>query len=190
MVFKGEHGRNHDCKRPDPKYKTNLYQRIINLRESFMIRSTSCPWAWTQGSRSTPTSSMHNLSCTSGFWRSFSAEILSSKRQKSKTRENSWFTRIRGRHRFNPSGILVTYSTSFKSKYTSSKAEHGWPSKGYNLPKSIYTRGKAHEVIEYEGRCRMKSNNGSGDPRRSWSEYRYSIRGRKNARASDYRTSE
>ena len=44
------------------------------------------------------------------------------------------FSRIRGRHRFNPSGILVTYTASFKSKYTSSKAGHGWPSIGYNLP--------------------------------------------------------
>ena len=37
---------------------------ILNLREAFMISSTSCPWAWTQSSRSTPTSSMHNLSFT------------------------------------------------------------------------------------------------------------------------------
>jgi len=26
MVFKGDHGRNHDCKRPDPRYKMYLYQ--------------------------------------------------------------------------------------------------------------------------------------------------------------------
>ena len=26
MVFKGEHGRNHDYKRPDPRYKMKLYQ--------------------------------------------------------------------------------------------------------------------------------------------------------------------
>ena len=38
---------------------------VINLRESLMIRSTSCPWAWTQSSRSTPTCSTHNLSFTS-----------------------------------------------------------------------------------------------------------------------------
>ena len=52
---------------------------IINLRETLTIRSTSCPWAWTQGSRSTPTSSMYNLSFTSHVRRSCSVEILSGK---------------------------------------------------------------------------------------------------------------
>ena len=49
----------------------------IYLREALMIRSTSCPWAWTQSSRSTPTSPMHNLSFTSHFRRSRSVDILS-----------------------------------------------------------------------------------------------------------------
>ena len=52
---------------------------IINLREALMIRSTSCPWAWTQSSRSTPTSPMHNLSFTSHFGQSRSVEILTGK---------------------------------------------------------------------------------------------------------------
>ena len=52
---------------------------IIYLREALMIRSTSCPWAWTQSSRSTPTSPMHNLSSTPHFRRSCSVEILSGK---------------------------------------------------------------------------------------------------------------
>ena len=52
---------------------------IINLREALMIRSTSCPWAWTQSSRSTPTSPMHNLSFTSHIRGICSVEILSSK---------------------------------------------------------------------------------------------------------------
>ena len=52
---------------------------IIYLREALMIRSTSCPWAWTQSSRSTPTSPMHNLSFTSRAQWSCSFEILSGK---------------------------------------------------------------------------------------------------------------
>ena len=64
-------------------------------------------------------------------------------------------------------GILGTYTTNFGVNNTSSKVEHGSQSRGYNLPKALYTHGKAHKVIEYEGRCRMKSNNGSGDPQRS-----------------------
>ena len=51
-----QYGRNHGCKRPDPRYNMNSYQEKINLREASMIGSTSCPWAWTQSSRSTPTS--------------------------------------------------------------------------------------------------------------------------------------
>ena len=52
---------------------------IIHLREALMIRYTSCLWAWTQSSRSTPTSLMYNLSFTSRLWRSCSVEILSGK---------------------------------------------------------------------------------------------------------------
>ena len=96
-------------------------------------------------------------------------------------------SRIRGRHRFNPSGILVTYTTSFKSKYTSSKAEHGWPSRWYNLPKALCIRGRTHKVIEYEVHCRITIQQWSGDPQRSWCEYRYSLWGRKNAEASNSR---
>ena len=35
MVFKGEHGRNNDCKMPDLRYKINLYQGNIYLKRSF-----------------------------------------------------------------------------------------------------------------------------------------------------------
>ena len=31
-------------------------------------------------------------------------------------------------------------------------------SRGYNLPKALCILGKAHKLIEYEGRCRIKSN--------------------------------
>ena len=47
-----------------PDIKWTYTKGIINLREALMIRSTSCTWAWTQSSRSTPTYSMHNLSFT------------------------------------------------------------------------------------------------------------------------------
>ena len=35
MIFKGEHGQNHDCKRPDPSYKMSLYQRNNLFKRSF-----------------------------------------------------------------------------------------------------------------------------------------------------------
>ena len=62
-----------------PDIRWTYTKGIINLREALMIRSTSCPWAWTQSSRSTPTSPMHNLSFPSHFQRSYSVEILSGK---------------------------------------------------------------------------------------------------------------
>ena len=61
-------------------------------------------------------------------------------------------------------GILGTYTTNFGVNNTSLKVEHGSESRGYNLPKALYTHGKAHKVIEYEGHCQIKSNKGSGGP--------------------------
>ena len=61
-------------------------------------------------------------------------------------------------------GILGTYTTNFGVNNTSSKVEHGSQSRGYNLPKALCIRGKAHKVIDYEGRCQIKSNKGSGGP--------------------------
>ena len=58
---------------------------------------------------------------------------------------------------------------------------------GYNLPKALCIRGKAHKVTEYEGCCRIKPNKGPGGPQWIWCEYRYSTRRRKNARRSGYR---
>ena len=45
-------------------------------------------------------------------------------------------------------GILGTYTTNFGVNNTSSKVEHGSQSRGYNLPKALYTHGKAHNVIQ------------------------------------------
>ena len=83
-----------------------------------MIRSTSCPWAWTQSSRSTPTSPMHNLSFTSCIRWSCMVENYLVKYQKGMACENLWVHTvfregIGSIHR----GILETYTTSFKSKY-------------------------------------------------------------------------
>ena len=150
-----------------------------------MIGSTSCQWAWTQSSRPTPTSLMHIISFTSRFDITVVLEFYLENTRRVWLVKTFGFSQIRGRHRFNPSGILVTYTTSFKSKYTSSKAKHGWPSKGYNFTKGNIYRWKGSQG--YWIWCRMKSNNGSDDPQRSWCEYRYSLRGRKNAEASDSR---
>lgn len=62
-----------------PDIRWTYTEGIFNLREAVMIRSTLCPWAWTQSSRLTPSSSMHILPCTSHFWWSCSVEITSGK---------------------------------------------------------------------------------------------------------------
>ena len=72
------------------------------------------------------------------------------------------FTRIREGVGSTHQGILGTYTKNFRVNNTSSKVEHGSQSRGYNLPKALCIRGKAHKLIEYEGRCRMKSEKGGG----------------------------
>ena len=61
-------------------------------------------------------------------------------------------------------GILGTYIINFKNNNSSSVVGHACESGGYNLPKALRIRGKAHKLIEYEGRCRIKSNKGSRGP--------------------------
>ena len=143
-----------------------------------MIGYTSRPWAWTQSSRSTPTSPMHNLSFTSHVRWSCSVEILSGeapeeydswKLSGSHGLEKAYVQPIRLSWKYIPQASIVDI--------TSSKAEHGWESRGYNLPKALCIRGKAHKIIEYEGRCQIKSNKGSGGPQGIWREHRYSTRG-------------
>ena len=145
-----------------------------------MIGSTSCSWAWTQSSRSTPTSSMHNLSFTSHVWWSWSVEnFIWQNTRRVWLMKTFEFTHIMEGIGSTHRGILETYTTTSGVIYTSSKAEHGLPSRGYNLPKALCIRGKAHKVIEYEGRCQIKSNKGSGGPQGIWREHRYSTRGRR-----------
>ena len=54
--------------------------------------------------------------------------------------------------------ILRTYTTNLAVINTSSKVEHCWSSRGYNVPKALCIRGRCHKVIEYEGHCQTKSN--------------------------------
>ena len=77
-----------------PDIRWTYTKGIVNIREALMIRSTLCPWAWTQSSRLTPTSPMHNLSFTSHFRWSCSIEILSGK---SPEEYDSW--KLSGLHR-------------------------------------------------------------------------------------------
>ena len=145
-----------------------------------MISYTSCPWAWTQGSRSTPTSSMYNLPFTSRFDKCIRVESFTWCNTRwvwlVKTFE---FTHIKEGIGSTHRGILESYTKSSEVINSSSKAEHGWESRGYNLPKALCIRGNAHKVIEYEGRCQIKPNKGSGGPQGIRREYRYSTRGRR-----------
>ena len=76
MIFKGEHGQNHDCKRPDPSYKMNLYQRNNLFKRSFNDKIYIVSMGMNTSSRSTPTYSMHNFNFTSRFRRRCSVENL------------------------------------------------------------------------------------------------------------------
>ena len=44
-------------------------------------------------------------------------------------------------------GILGTNTTNFGVNNRSLKVEHGSQSRGYNLPKALCIRGKAHKLI-------------------------------------------
>ena len=78
--------------------------------------------------------------------------------------ESFGFTRIREGVGSTHQGILGTYTTNFGVNNTSSKVENGSQSRGYNLPKALYTHGKAHKVIQYERHCRIKSIKGTDGP--------------------------
>ena len=153
-----------------------------------MRRCTSCPWAWTQSSRSTPTSPMHNLSFTSRVWWSCSVENFIWKNTRRvwlmKTFE---FTHVMEGIGSTHRGIVETYTTSFNSKYHQLESR-AWLAKSRNR---IYQR---HYVSKERITSSLnmkdllnKSNKGSGGPQRIWCEYRHTTRGRKNARTLDYR---
>ena len=74
---KNNHGRNHGCKRPDPRYKVKLYQRNNLFKRGFNDKIYIVSMGMNTSSRSTPTSPMHNLSFTSHVRGSCSVEILS-----------------------------------------------------------------------------------------------------------------
>ena len=112
-----------------------------------MIRSTSCPWAWTQSSRSTPTSSMHNLSFTSRVWWSCSVEkFYLAKYQKSMTHVNFRVHTYYERHRFNPSRHLRSIYHKVRSKYYKLERRALFKIRWYNLPKASGIRGKSSQA--------------------------------------------
>ena len=82
-----------------------------------MIGYTSRPWAWTQSSRSTPTSPKHNLTFTSRFDKGISVESFTWWNTRwvwlMKTSE---FTHIKEGIGSTRQGIMETYTTSFNSK--------------------------------------------------------------------------
>ena len=122
-----------------------------------MISYTSCPWAWIQGSRSTPTSSMYNLPFTSRFDKGISVESF----YWWNTRwvwlvKSAEFTPIKEGIGSTHRGILETYTTSFESNYHQLESR-AWLAKSENeIYQWNYVSGKELlEVFVYEGHCRM-----------------------------------
>ena len=123
-----------------------LLRKWLLFQEASMIGYTSRPWAWTQGSRSTPTSPKHNLTFTSRFDNGISVESYTWWN----TRwvwlvKSSEFTHIKEGIGSTHPGILRTYTTNFGVINTSSKVEHCWSSRGYNVPKALCIRGKSSQ---------------------------------------------
>ena len=76
--------------------------------------------------------------------------------QISMTREIFRVRPDKGRHWFYPSGHLrIIYQNLLEVINSSSKAEHGWESRRYNLPKALCIRERTHKVINYEGHYRI-----------------------------------
>ena len=101
-----------------PDIRWTYTKGIINLREALMIRSTSCPWAWTQSSRSTPTSSMYNLPFTSRFDKGISVESFTWWNTRwVRLVKTSEFTHIKEGIGSTRQGIVEIYTTNFNSKY-------------------------------------------------------------------------
>ena len=76
------------AKRPDLRYKMNLYQGDNYFKRSFYDKVYIVSMGMNTSSRSTPTSPMHDLSFTSHFRGGCSVEILSGKIPECMTREN------------------------------------------------------------------------------------------------------
>ena len=128
-----QYGQNHGCKGPNIDTRWTYNKGQLFLREAFMISSTSGPWAWTQSSRSTPTSSRPNLSFTSRLRRSCRAENYLVKHQNGMTcvnlRVHTVFREGIGSIHW---GVLETYTSNFKCKITSSKVEYGYQAEDTN----------------------------------------------------------
>ena len=108
-----------------------------------MISYTSCPWAWTQGSRSTPTSSMYNLPFTSRFDKGISVESFTWWNTRwvwlVKTSE---FTHIKEGIGSTRQGIMETYTTSFSSKCHQLESRAWLAKQRIQLNKGIMYQGK------------------------------------------------
>ena len=108
-----------------------------------MIGYTSSPWAWTQSSRSTPTSSMYNLPFTIRFDKGISVESFTWWNTRwvwlVKTSE---FTHIKEGIGSTRQVIVETYTTSFNSKYHQLESRAWLAKQRIQLNKGIMYQGK------------------------------------------------
>ena len=155
---KNNHGRNHSCKGSNLMTLEELPKWLNILQEASMISSTSGPWAWTQSSRSTPTSSMYNLPFSFRFDKGLSVESFTWWNTRwvwlVKTSE---FTHIKEGIGSTRHGIVETYTTSFNSKYHQLENRAWLRKQRIQFAKSIMYPRKDSQVIEYEGHCRILS---------------------------------
>ena len=144
---KNNHGQNHGCKGPNIDTRWTYNKGIIIITRSFHDKF----YIGSMGMNTKVQGRLPLLQCITfhsllTFEEVVVLKFYLAKYQKNMTRENSRIPQIKEGIGSTHQGILVTYTISFKSKYTSSKAEHGWPSRGYNLPKALCIRGKAHKL--------------------------------------------
>ena len=153
---KNNHGRNHGCKGSIHRYHMLAIKELVIITRSFHDRTTLCPWAWTQSSRSTPTSSMYNLPFTIRFDKGISVESFTWWNTRwvwlVKTSE---FTHIKEGIGSTRQGIVETYTTSFNSKYHQLESRAWLAKQRIQFTKGIMYRSRTHKVINYEGHCRI-----------------------------------
>ena len=87
-----------------PDIRWTYTKEIINLRKALVIRSTSCPWAWTQVQGRLPLLQCITFHSLLTFDEVAVLKFYLVKHQKSMTHENFRVRTYYERHRFNPSG--------------------------------------------------------------------------------------
>ena len=138
-----------------PNIRWTYTKGIINLREALMIRYTSCPWAWTQSSRSTPTSSMYNLPLTSRFDKGISVESFTWWNTRwVRLVKTSEFTHIKEGIGSTRQGIMETYTTSFNSKYHQLENRAWLRKQRIQFTEGIMYQGKTHKILGVKGTVR------------------------------------